>query len=270
MQQIKKEKPVQSLAFECFGVKIGIQINIKGILDKIRSTFPAHSKEIEFSEAHHIYSIQIISSQKKILFFDEDRIEFNDLKTLLSVLRAKMRQCVAACTPERVFIHAGVVEWKGDLILLPGRGLAGKTTLTAELVKAGATYYSDEFAILDADGFVYPYPKPLSMRRRNSTDTSQTDYDVEHFGGTQGYAPMPVKLVVLTEYKPKARWQPEVLSPGQGIIEILKHTNSSLKNPEMAIKVLKKVALQAKIIKSKRGDAQKAAFAVLSECYYKK
>jgi hypothetical protein len=30
----------------------------------------------------------------------------------------------------------------------------------AELVRAGATYYSDEFAVLDSRGRVHPFPRP--------------------------------------------------------------------------------------------------------------
>ena len=37
----------------------------------------------------------------------------------------------------------------------------------AELLRAGATYYSDEFAVFDARGRVHPYPKPLSIREKN-------------------------------------------------------------------------------------------------------
>ena len=66
---------------------------------------------------------------------------------------------MAAETRERVFVHAGVVGWKGHAIVIPGRSRSGKTTLVAELVKAGAEYYSDEFAVLDAEGRVHPFPE---------------------------------------------------------------------------------------------------------------
>ena len=63
-----------------------------------------------------------------------------------------------------VFVHAGVVGWKGRALVLPGKSGAGKTTLVAELIRAGATYYSDEYAVLDERGRVHPYARPLAVR----------------------------------------------------------------------------------------------------------
>jgi hypothetical protein len=42
--------------------------------------------------------------------------------------------------------------WLGPLaILIAGRSFSGNTTLAAELVRAGATYYSDEFKVVDSE-----------------------------------------------------------------------------------------------------------------------
>ena len=71
---------------------------------------------------------------------------------------------VAEHSADRVFVHAGVVEWRGRAIVLPGPSLAGETTLTAALLGAGATYFSDEFAVLDFEGRVHAYPRPLGLR----------------------------------------------------------------------------------------------------------
>src|SRR5262249_36246454 len=82
----------------------------------------------------------------------------------LRTFEADVQLHVAEMAPERVFVHAGVVAYQGRGILLPGRSFAGKSTLVRELVQAGAQYYSDEYAVLDADGAVHPYPRPLSIR----------------------------------------------------------------------------------------------------------
>lgn len=261
------------ITFECFGVKVGIETNRVDLLKKIYDSLPVYSKIVDLDEVEHLFSVQACEndSQETAIFYNgAEKSRHVGYDWIFDNLRSAMRQRVAEYTSERVFVHAGVVSWKNTLILLPARGFGGKTTLTAELVKAGATYYSDEFAILDENGIVYPYPKPLSMRRRNDRSGAQTEYDVEFFGGVQGIQPLPAGMVVITEFKPYSRWQPEVLSAGQGVIEILKHTNSSLRQPKMALKVLQKLAIKAKIIKSKRGDAARAARAILRECEFEK
>ena len=58
---------------------------------------------------------------------------------------------VARHSHQMLFVHAGVVGWRGLAIVLPGRSRTGKSTLVAELVLRGAVYYSDEFAVLDDD-----------------------------------------------------------------------------------------------------------------------
>ena len=79
-------------------------------------------------------------------------------------LESDMQRFVAEMAHRRVFVHAGVVGWQGKAIIIPGRTFTGKTTMVAELVRAGATYYSDEYAVFDLQGRVHPYARPLGMR----------------------------------------------------------------------------------------------------------
>ena len=63
-----------------------------------------------------------------------------------------------------VLVHAGAVSSNGVGVLLPGSMEAGKTTLTAGLLRAGCRYLTDEAAALDpSDLTVVAYPKPLSV-----------------------------------------------------------------------------------------------------------
>src|SRR5262245_63118361 len=71
---------------------------------------------------------------------------------------------VAQRSPQMLFVHAGVIGWRGVAIVIPGRSYTGKSTLVAELVRRGAVYYSDEFAVLDDLGMVHPYRRPLVLR----------------------------------------------------------------------------------------------------------
>src|SRR5262245_11510226 len=58
-------------------------------------------------------------------------------------------------------VHSGVVAHDGGAVLLPGSTGSGKSTLVAELVRRGALYLSDEYALVDGAGDVHPYPRSL-------------------------------------------------------------------------------------------------------------
>src|SRR5262249_9670280 len=131
----------------------------------------------------------------------------------LRAFGADVQLYVAEMAPERVFVHAGVVGYRGRGILLPGRSFAGKSMLVRELVRAGAQYYSDEYAVLDAAGGVHPYPRPLSIRNERTTDA--TTHPVDSGSVRAGDGPLPVGLVVMSEFRTGGEWRPQPLSPGR-------------------------------------------------------
>ena len=139
--------------------------------------------------------------------------------------------------------------------------MSGKTTLVRALVRAGATYYSDEYAVLDERGRVHPYPKPMSIR----DDAGGRPKKVlpEALGGTAGVRPLPVGLVVATSYREGARWRPRRLSPGRAVMELLAHTVSARRDPERAFATLRSATAGAMVIKGARGEADKIAEALL-------
>lgn len=61
-------------------------------------------------------------------------------------------------------VHAGAVRIGGYAVLLPGSTNTGKSALVAELLRLGAEYLSDEYALIDAKGQVHSYPRPRLLR----------------------------------------------------------------------------------------------------------
>jgi len=161
----------------------------------------------------------------------------------------------------RVFVHAGVVGWKGQAIVIPGRSYSGKSTLVAELVRAGATYYSDEYAVLDSRGRVHPFDKPLELR--DEGQFRQTKVTAAELGGHSGTKPLPVGLVLMTQFKSGARWRPRKLTAGKGVLEMLFNTVSARRSPEKALQTLQRVTAQADVLKGVRGNATEVVPAVL-------
>jgi hypothetical protein len=164
---------------------------------------------------------------------------------------------VAEVAPRRVFVHAGVVGWQGQALLMPGRSHSGKSTLVAALVRVGATYYSDEYAVLDERGLVHPYPLPLSLRAGPGARAIR--HPVETLGGGTASKPLPIGLVVVSRYKAGAIWRPRRLSAGHGILALLANTVSARRQPAMALGTLPRVVAHAVMIKGARGEAREVA-----------
>jgi hypothetical protein len=73
---------------------------------------------------------------------------------------------VRASAARHVLLHAAAVARGEHGVILPAAAGAGKTTLTAGLVRAGLDYVTDEIvAIGRSTGLVQPYPKALSIKR---------------------------------------------------------------------------------------------------------
>ncbi len=176
-------------------------------------------------------------------------------------LEAEIRAHVALTAPDHVFVHAGAVAVDGRAIVIPGTSFSGKTTLVAELVRAGASYLSDEFAVLDADGRVHPYAKPLSIRP--GSGPAQTDVPVEDLGGTAADGPAPVAVVAITSYVPGAGWTPARRGPADGALALLSHTVPAQSRPGAAIAATRRAAEGALVLEGPRGHAAATARALL-------
>lgn len=248
--------------FESYGVRVKVESDSQELLSKARQTvIAAFINRAVFIEtvntsAEHTFGIAfdgtnyfLFKNGQQLSYGESERVFF---KYLNSILRIE----VAEYAESKVFLHAGVVGWKGKAIVIPASSFQGKTTLTAELVRNGADYYSDEYAILDNRGYVHPFPRKLSMRFGT---TREKEVTVEELGGKSGGDPIQVGMVLLTGFEKGAMWEPTVLSPGKGIIEIIPHTIPIRQNPEFSLKVLDLVARRAIIVKSPRGDAKKFA-----------
>jgi hypothetical protein len=186
-----------------------------------------------------------------------------DLSLLLDVLESELQLYVAEHARERVFVHAGVVGWKGRALLLPGRSFAGKSTLVEALVRAGATYYSDEYAVLDQEGRVYPYARRLGFRWRGGRPPRRCT--AEELGGRRGVTCLPVQLVVVTRFQPGASWRPRSLAAGQALLELMSYTIPAQTYPERVVDALRQVTSRARRLKSSRGEADETADALLRE-----
>jgi hypothetical protein len=175
----------------------------------------------------------------------------------LDVLESELQLSVARLARPEVFVHAGVVAVGGSAILVPGRSGAGKTTLVRALIEAGATYFSDEYAVLDRQGRVHPYARRPSVRVRGGKERHPVPRG-------RGRRAVPVGLVVDTRYHAKARWDPVPLSPGQIVFALLANTVPARDRPAEVLAVLARTAQRARGIRSDRGPAARTARSLIS------
>lgn len=256
-------------SLKSYGVRIGIRSNDPVALDRVCQHLPSEWESVSSAIVDRVYSILIGGKGPRanvrrlnLLYGDHVRLARSfDLESVFETFESDLRLFVAELAKHRVFVHAGVVGWKGQAIVIPGRSYSGKSTLVAELVRAGATYYSDEYAVLDSRGRVHPFSKPLELREEG--EFRQTKITAAELGGQSGTKPLPVGLVLMTQFKNGARWRPRKLTAGKGVLEMLFNTVSARRSPERALATLQRVTAQADVLKGVRGDATEVVSAVL-------
>jgi hypothetical protein len=256
-------------SLKSYGVRIGIRSNDRAALETVRQHLPNEWLAVSSPFVDRVYSLRIGSKGARAngrrlnsLYADAERLSHSsDLANVFERFESDLRLFVAELAKHRVFVHAGVVGWKGQGIVIPGRSYSGKSTLVAELVRAGATYYSDEYAVLDTRGRVHPFAKPIELREEG--EFRQTKITAAELGGQSGKKPLPVRLVLMTQFKNGARWRPRKLSTGRGVLELLFNTVSARRSPEKALATLQCVASQADVLKGVRGNAKEVVAALL-------
>ncbi|GBF82594.1 hypothetical protein [Aphanothece sacrum] len=251
------------LCFVSYGLSIGIHISDRAILEALPNYLPPNWQPFSSARLDKLYSIMAVSDSPDYLLSDEtgELAKSQDLEDIFEVFDSELRLWLGVSVQNRLFVHAGVVEWKGKAIVIPGRSFSGKTTLVAALVQAGATYYSDEYALIDTDGLVHPYPRALSIRQGEGQRTKRCP--VEVLGGLAGEKPIPIGLIVQTQYQSEAQWSPQEISGGQAVLTLLDNTLVARLRPEFALPILGKAVSGAVILKSQRGEAEETARVLL-------
>jgi hypothetical protein len=257
------------MSFISYGVRVGLRVNDAIILADVIERLPPAWKPSPASVVDHLYSLisggakqdsnvrQLNLAYWNLLRFARSR-KFDEV---LDGFESHVQLTVAEHAPRRVFVHAGVVGWNGRAIVIPGLSHSGKTTLVHQLVRAGATYYSDEYAVLDARGRVHPYARPLGMRTPNSPETKKVP--AKEIGASIGTRPLRIGLVLSTSFKKGARFRPRELSRGQGALELLANTVSARTQPRLALGALPKALESARILKGARGEASEIIDSIL-------
>ncbi len=296
-EQIDALEWADEISFVSYGVAVGIQVSDAIVMDRLPDLLPPGWKPARSPKTDRVYSLLVAGRgerpehpHKRAMSTRTRRIRhtsagghvrpyhllFEDTKVLsrtkslehaLAMLESTMRLYVAEQARNRLFVHAGMVGWRGQGIMIPGRTLSGKSTLVNELVKAGATYYSDEFAVCDSQGLVHPYPKPITLREHGKFHRVRVaEEPVAGVGGRRrGVKPLRVGLIGLTKYRAGARWRPRQLSPGLSVMALLNQTVSARQQSQSALAILRRVVADALVLEGVRGEAREMADCLLEK-----
>jgi hypothetical protein len=271
VEKINYSEWVSGVAFVCHGVRFNIRLNDRALINLVVNRLPPQCKQIAAKRNQRRYSIIVgaagkqSGNQRVILLYVNSILLAQSAHSheVLNALQNDLQLHIAQTSTQKIFIHAGVVGWKGQAILIPGYSFSGKSRLIAELIRAGAEYYSDEYALIDRRGRAHPYLKPLHIRDGESGKA--VDCSVDTLGGVAETKALPVGLVLITRYKEGASWKPKQIQAGQSFLELIRHTASARSRPADTLSTLQKIVSQSPVIKTWRGEAKDVAKDLLYE-----
>jgi len=270
MQKIDRLVWAEGTCFESYGVKIGIRARQDGALDRLCASLPPSWKIIEPPRKVDLLYSWLVGGESRpnvrsfdIMYEGAGRI-VRTLKTeeLIETFEKNLRLNVALLSKRFIFIHAGVIGWRDRALIIPGRTFTGKSTLVEALVRAGAEYFSDEYAVLDTQGYVHSFAKPISVRTPGTL--KQEELTIANIGGRTAERPMKVKVILVTRYRQGAKSRFRKASPGQGTLDLVANAVAARGAPSRVLAITRKTSMGALVLRGARGEAREAAEQLLT------
>ena len=252
------------MSFEAFGVQVEVTLGDAELEGPVEEILPPGRRPCKIGASAGRFGLhQTADDAYEVTFGGYPSMAHATLDVALTLLDAQMRLFIAANARDWLFVHAGVVAHGGRALVAPGDSFSGKTTLVRALLAAGATYYSDEYAVLDEAGRVHPYPRPLSIRSGDGGEVRE--HRAADNGAGAGDDSASLGMVVVTRYREGAEWRPKRMSAGQGLVSLLANTVPAQDRPEESLRTLRWAVERATVLQGDRGDAGPVAAALLDE-----
>ena len=254
---------------DCYGVTLELRASSPAFLRHLRGCLPPPCARTE-ARPSRVYAARqqqpvcACGRRHKGLAAADGRAEFRgqDATGLFVHMRMRLWHYVVSHSPRYLFVHAGVVAFGGKAVVIPGDSMSGKTTLVSALLRAGGTYYSDEFAVIDARGLIHPFRQPLGMRRPGSRD--QTDVPASRLTRRLGRTPVRAALLVSTRFVEGERWTPTPLSRGEAVMALVGNSAGVRRTPARGLAVLTKATEHVVGLQGPRGDADDTAAQIVA------
>jgi hypothetical protein len=252
-----------SFAIDVFGVRIGVSLADASLLNAVVDRLPPGWQPAEFARLDEHYRFEVAPGPggDYALRTGQFDIRRSSWEGALEAFDSLAEDYVAEHARPWLFLHAGVVAWRGQAIVLAGNSFSGKSTLVTALVGAGAEYYSDEFAVLDRNGWVHPYPRRIALRRSvrdGGWEHQRVSVTTDRWSSALRQ-PLPVGVVALLSYGDYGNSWAKCLDLASGVMALCSHTVAVRQRPADAFAVLGTLARSATVIRGERGEAEDAA-----------
>ncbi len=190
-------------------------------------------------------------------------LKFHTVDALFQRLTSDIDAAIAQFSRQSLFLHSGVVVYEGIAILLPGKSGSGKTTIVLEAILRGGTYYSDEYALVESDGTILPFARPLSVKHDH--DSVKRRVNPSSLGAKIGQAGLRIDVVALCNFVKGAQWQPKMLKPAEAVLELAANTVAAKSRPEDTLHRMTHLASRCDTLKGVRGEASDCLDLIVSE-----
>ena len=244
------------VAFEVYGTRVSVRVPRPELVPSVIDQFPVDATLCEGRPSDRQFDLELGDDGRYAVVLEGRVVNPpQSLEGALAGLRRELFFHSVDHARNRLVVSAAVVAHAGRAVLLPGPSMAGKTTLAVELVRAGAVYYADDWAVLDREGLVHPFPTLIYIKNEEKVS-------VESLGGVRGDRPIPVGLIASITFRPGARWDPQQRTEADGMLKLLRCAYG-MDEPSFAMEAARRAAAEALVIESDRDDASEAAAALL-------
>ncbi len=271
--------PITQQALQRLPWPVGKQLTVAGVPIAVRSSSERDWETIEgylptgrplagTRQPRIVYSFTPIDAPRvlepanqHVLYRGTERlIRSKDLTAVLKTLSSDLHWQVAAHTRSSILVHAGAVAYQGRGVIMPGHSRAGKSTLVAALLRRGATYYSDEAALIDRRGLLHPLGEPIWLEPRGTpAGTPKQPLAPAALGARLGRAACAIQLIAFPEWAPHARRRVTPLAEPAVLASLLLHTLVGTAHPARTLTFLTRTIKDAMTVHIRYAEADDAA-----------
>ena len=156
-----------------------------------------------------------------------------------------------------VAVHAAVIGWHGQALVVPALSGGGKSTLSRAAHEAGATVLSDEYTLIDpTSGLVSGWNRPVRILTG--------DGGVDRLDIAVRSEPIPVGCVAFLTYDADRANTWAEIDRGAASARLLSHTICAKSRPDDSLDAALRALASARAVAGTRGEAADAVAELLA------